>query len=218
LRGPTGITNAALDEQIKIANANNKNTFRDGNSVERVVFEASPTLGESRSVEYVDQGLPGPVGIVVYRVTQNRRFSLSVKIVSRTVAEAQENYKYVNLLRSWLVPQESNVGEDVSEDSGDKSAFRGRPPILRLSGYRNQFHNIPVVISELSITYPEDVDYIETDIATVPIIQSIEISLIEAHGRSTNALTSDDAKKAVSGRLSADFDINLYKAGTLPGY
>lgn len=176
-----------------------------------VIFDVSPTISESRTANYTDAPLPGASGIVVYETTANRRFSISSRFVSRTVSEALRNYRYVNLLRSWMVPQ------------GDEGLF-GKPPILRLNGYRQQFFNIPVVVSEMSVNYPEDVDYIDAEDenvrATVPIIQTVEVSLIESHNilkSSFKGLADEDALKGRS-NANQEFNLERFKKGTLPGY
>jgi hypothetical protein len=174
---------------------------------ERVIFWASPTVSESRSVEYVDQGLPGPVGIVVYATTGNRRYTISAKFVSRTVVEASQTYQYISLLKSWMLPQTDR----------SLSSLIGRPPVIRLNGYKNQLNNVPVVLSDLSITFPDDVDYIETEYAVVPIIQSVDLTLIESHAISTGILTTDQ-KIAASTVLESDFTLVDFQLGRLPGY
>lgn len=176
--------------------------------IDRVVFDASPVLSESRTAEYVDQALPGPIGIVIYKMTGNRRFTISAKFISRTIDEGSRNYAHVNLLRSWMIPQAQ------SGISGEGKT--GRPPILRLNGYKKQFNSIPVVLSEMSVNYPDDVDYIEVpDLAMVPIIQSIDITLIESH-KSTSTRLSDDAAK--SNNQKNEFNLREFKKGTLIGY
>ena len=177
--------------------------FRDVD--ERVIFEASPVVSESRGAEYVDRALPGPTGIIVYTATQNRRFSINGRFISRTVEEAMTNYGYVNCLRSWMVPQSTD-------------GKTGRPPIIRLNGYKQQFFNIPVVLSDLSITFPEDVDYIDTGSAMVPIIQNIEMTLIESHRRASNDNRALTGEANVSDDTRSEFNLADFKAGTLPGY
>ena len=178
-----------------------------------VKFDLSPVIGETRSAEYVDAGLPFPIGLVVYRLTNNRKFTISAKFVSRNIGEAKCNYFYVNNLRSWLVPDPTNNKSRLSV-----------PPILRLNGYKNQFYNIPVVMTDLNINYPEDVDYVETELAMVPIIQNVEMSLLETHSfldikpRADGMVEGvDEARSSILG-LGRDFDLELYRNGKLPGY
>lgn len=174
-----------------------------------VKFDLTPTISESRSLNYVDEGLPSPVGVVVYATTGNRRFTISSRFVSRNVGEAKCNYDYVNKLRSWTVPQRE----------GESRSYR--PPILRLNGYKKQFYNIPVVITELTINYPEDVDYVETDLAMVPILQNIELSLLETHSlfeRGADGRRVSTSSAGARDTESDDFDLVKFRHGRLPGY
>lgn len=183
-----------------------------GELIEQVVFDVSPTVSESRSSDYVDQPIPGPVGVVVYKATGNRRFQISAKFVSRNIPEAEKNYRYVNLLRSWLLP---------APDSENGVYLPTAPPILRLNGYKNQFFNIPVSVVDLSINYPEDVDYIETDLAMVPIVQSVDVTVIESRSilqqtdLSDGSVSEDDQKSIYDG---SGFNITAFKQGKLPGF
>lgn len=188
---------SGIERSLAAERADRFGRFTDADDT--VVFDVSPTVTETRNVNYRDEAIPGPNGIVVYATTANRQFTISARFVSRTIDEALLNFKYVNLLRSWLVPQSPN-------------GRSGRPPTVRLNGYKKNFFNIPVVLSSLSINFPEDVDYIETTDATVPIIQTVDISLIEAHGL--------DELRVNGSRVdsSADFDLAEFKLGMLPGY
>lgn len=164
---------------------------------EEVILDVSPTVTESRSASYADEGLPAPNGIVVFEVVNNRRYSISAKFVSRNIVEADKNFHNINLLKSWMIPQ-----------SSVNNRF-GRPPILRLNGYKEQFSNIPVILSNITINYPEDVDYIEGDVAMVPIIQTVDIELIESH-------SLPSFKAIFSG--GDEFDLVKFKQGILRGY
>jgi hypothetical protein len=188
------------EERLKITGE----TFTEANDF--VVFDVSPTVSESRSVDYVDQALPGPVGIVVYKMTGNRRFSISSRFVSRTGVEAKLNYDNTNLLRSWQIPHSAD-------------GKTGRPPILRLNGYKKQFYNIPVVLADMTINYPEDVDYIEVaDEAMVPIIQTVELTLIESHKSTATRIDVESAEGVSEISFRSEFDLAAFKSGNLPGY
>ena len=110
----------------------------------------------------------------------------------------------------------------IPQSQGGTESKSGRPPILRLNGYKKQFYNIPVVLSDMTIAYPDDVDYIECPKeAMVPIIQSVEITLIEAHKSSSardKEYTSEAAQKVGEGEFKGEFDIKKYRTGDLPGY
>ena len=88
--------------------------------------------------------------------------------------------------------------------SSSMNIFAQSPPPLALEGYGGQFRKIPVVINSLNITYPADVDYIQTSNGQmVPILQDIAIGLKEAREIS-------GFKGAISG-----FSLSAFKAGTL---
>lgn len=168
--------------------------------LEEVILDVSPTITESRSSSYADEGLPAPNGIVVFEVVNNRKWSISARFVSRNIFEADTNFHNINLLKSWMIPQ-SSVNNKF-----------GRPPILRLNGYKEQFSNIPVVLTNITINYPEDVDYIEGALGMVPIIQSVEFELTESHSLvSFQSLFSRSSE-------SEEFDLVKFKQGNLPGY
>lgn len=216
-RNLTGLENLVLGNSPEARTSLKNNLDREAEVKQRgmsaisneiVFFNVSPVVTESRSVDYVDQALPGPIGLVIYKLTGNRRYSISGKFVSRTLTEATATFKYINFLRSWLIPATDN-----------KKGLGGAPPILRLNGYQNHFLNIPVVLSELTINFPNEVDYIEVkDIAMVPIIQTVDITLVEAHGTRSIAGTGiKESGKLVSG-FKSEFNLAKFKEGTLPGY
>ena len=153
-----------------------------------VNFKITPKITESRVTQYVDVGLQSASGIAMYTVTDNRKYSINAMFASRTEAEALENYRYIHLLKSWHYPEDDN-GE-------------AKPLIVKLSGYRNQFQSIPMVLSSLTIDFPDDVDYIHTSTASVPIIQTVNASFIEAH--------STDEGEA--------FSIERFRQGLMPGF
>jgi hypothetical protein len=94
--------------------------------------------------------------------------------------------------------------------------FLGAPPeVLYLTAYSSgsdvggrldkptNINKVPVVITNLAYSYPNDVDYIPTlDGEPWPIIMTITISLVESH----------------SAREFEQFDIFKYRDGLLPGF
>lgn len=136
-----------------------------------------------------------------------------VKLISRTSAEASRNLAYINLLRSWTKPvfgqgftstsvdKETNktitTQQTTQPSTGEQPFLRsnrdilGSPPkVLEFSAYSSynqqkygNINGVPVVITTLNITYPNDVDYIPSkdNNVPVPIIMSIDIGLTETH-------------------------------------
>lgn len=178
---------------------------------ENVIFRVTPTFSESRSVEYSQVApvhLPG--SIQVYRRTGSRTFSIGAKFISRNRAQATENMEFLQLLRGWTMPYfgerdyksgggtEQVAANGMTAVSGDNNSMLGAPPdVLYLYAYsstvgdsgdrigngRVNIKKLPVVISNLNITYPDDVDYIPVEGTNepFPVKMDVAIELIETH-------------------------------------
>ena len=185
-----GLISAEVDNRVSLRSTVDNNT--------RVLFTVAPSIGENQSVNYQKYNvthMPGETQ--VYTGTPSRTFSLSgIKLISRSSKEATANLIDLNILRGWTKPYfgNSNVGR------------LGAPPdVLYLNAYATQnntqnLYQIPVVINGLTITYPNDVDYISTNDGTpFPTIMSIDITTVETH----------------SPQEYSKFSLEQYKAGIL---
>ena len=107
--------------------------------------------------------------------------------------------------------------ELIKGDLTDEAAFgtdpRGAPPsVLYFTAYAHTGHlnnsighinNVPVVITNLNIPYPSDVDYFPTkDGVPMPTIMAVDMTLAETH----------------SPRQYEKFSLNRFKRGLLPGF
>lgn len=156
-----------------------------------VVFEVTPDIMENRNVNYKNYDpVHAPGSIHSYSNSPSRTFSLSgVRLPSRTPQEATKNIVKLNILRSWTMP---NFG------ASDSTHLGAPPEVLFLTAYsssdrRSNIYNIPVVITNLSIPYPSDVDYIGSgeinrppysSVAKgtpFPTLMNIDIVLSEVH-------------------------------------
>lgn len=157
-----------------------------------ITFYASPEMEESGSTIYISlDDIRAPASILIWMGSPGRTFNINAKFIARTQAEAVDSAKSVNLLRAWRTP----TGNSIAQSS--------TPEVLGLSGYGNQFMNISVVIQSLNISFPTDVDYIDSGNGfMVPIVWPVSITLREYH-------TKDDM---------TSFDYGSYKAGTLEGW
>lgn len=225
-------------------------------------FDASPNISESRTVNYnALDPLHAPGQIQVYKNTSSRTFQISdVKLISRTIGEADKNLERLWALRSWCMPrfgnsstlskenrlvretkmQEESRRRDPSlknklgkgntytaEELGNE-LLGAPPPIILLSAYSKvvgttddsksevpprivtsrwnvtqHINRVPTVIQQLTIPYPNDVDYITTSKGVpMPLIMNIDITLIETH--------SPNAYEA--------FNLNAFREGRLQGY
>lgn len=245
------LTQAPVNENIFRVQLVSQRTAKEGiENQERVVFEATPDLSESRQVNYnsVDPvHMPGQM--FVYKNTAARTFSLSgVKLVSRTTSEAEKNLATLWLLRSWTMPRfgigsstlstgqrryrervKNNAiqsGSDQFQQLQNQGAFGSEllgapPPVLYFSAYsrqagstsevngasqavrREHISRVPVLLQNLTIPYPSDVDYIISDSGVpMPTLMVLDISLIEAH----------------SAAEYERFSLDQYKSGTLPNF
>jgi len=181
----------------------------------KVVFRAVPDFIENRNVNYKSlDPVHMPGNILTYQNTSSRAFNISnIKIFSRTNKEAQDNLDLLNVLRAWTMP---HFGQDVS-GNGDEPAFGAPPEVLFLSAFAQSggkradtdfsksgnLHRIPVVINQLSIPYPSDVDYINTETGDpFPTLMTIDLNLTETH----------------SPTEYEEFSLSDYRAGTLKNF
>lgn len=136
-----------------------------------VIFQASAPISESRTANYDGYNIVHlPTDIFSYRNTSGRRFGITAKLVSRTPNEAGANSRYVDLIRSWVLPN-----------------FGGRgatPPIVKLSAFQNQnLQDVPCIIKSYTMNYPDDVDWITSgpEGSAMPVITTITLELDEAY-------------------------------------
>lgn len=124
--------------------------------IQYVIFEASPVLSESRTVDYAPvTPVHMPGSIQVYKRTNSRAFSLTAQLISRNVEQAGQNMKYLQLLRGWTMPyfgirsgtdgftrsDMTSNGWDAASNNGtidDRTSMLGAPPdVLYLYAYTN---------------------------------------------------------------------------------
>lgn len=166
-----------------------------------IVFTVMPIVDENRSASY-DSLTPTqhPGSIQVYKTTSSRTFNINGKFVSRSIDEANKTLKYLNTIRSWVMPY---YGSGTAESYPNKI---GLPPeILRFNAYGDKnLKDIPVVLTNYSWTYPEDVDYVQavdSDNKSYPVPRIIEISL--------------SIMECYAPNESSKFDLLAYKNGDL---
>jgi hypothetical protein len=169
------------------------------NPGDSVVFNVSPVIDESRSANYEHLApVHHPGTIQVYKNTESRQFNVSVKLISRTSAEATENLDSINLIRSWVMPY---YGQGTA--SSDEKRLGAPPDVLSFSAYGiYNIDSLPVVLTSYHWVYPDGVDYIPTnDGIPFPTIFEVSLSLVESY--SPEQYTS--------------FDITSYRIGDMTG-
>lgn len=194
---------------MDIENTHKVKLYSQTNPSRRVVFDVTPDLTESASVEYKTiQPVHMPGTIYVYGSSSSRTFDISnIRLVSRTKEEATKNLNYLQLLRSWRNPVfgQSSVQTSVDVDNrsfteycatatsfaeqADTDILGAPPEVLYLTAYSKEsslelqhLNRIPVVIQNLTIPYPSDQDYIPTTTGVpMPMVMNINVTLLESH-------------------------------------
>lgn len=163
---------------------------RLGRNTGIVIFNVQPIVSESGSATYAPiDDIRQAASMLIYMGSPSRDFSITAKFVSRTRLEATQNSRYVQLLRSWRMPEAEGGGFNITTPS--------RLTLLGLNGWFNQ---VAVRMTNLTIESPDDVDYIESyDKQRVPIVWPVTISLKEA--RSPTNLQEFDIKRFRTGDL-----------------
>lgn len=200
-----------------------------------VAFDVTPEITETRNVNYTTlEPVHMPGGIHVYKGTSSRVFNINnVRLVSRTREEAAKNLYRLNQLRGWAMPYFGKTNSrligappdvlalsayatgpqdsaNVSTPRTDGETSEGSENFLRRNRPTN-IHNIPVVLQQISIPYPSDVDYIDTmriefnDGTTIeegvpfPALMTIDMVLLETH--SPNEFANFNLKDYRRGKL-----------------
>lgn len=204
-----------------------------------VAFDVTPEITETRTVTYKTlEPVHMPGGIHVFANTASRVFNINnIRLVSRSREEASKNLYRLNILRSWTMPYfgVNNTSKLVGappdvlsltayatgerDHANANSAVQGSTDLLDIDDVPSRersrptnIHNIPVVLQQLSIPYPSDVDYIDTvklqpfhDGTVIeggvpfPVIMTLDMVLMETH----------------SPQEFAQFDLKKYKQGLL---
>ena len=161
-----------MSDQIKY-----KVSLTDGCST--VIFEASSPITEGRTANYDGFNIVHlPTDMWSYRNTSARHFGISGKLVSRNASEAAANSYYVDIIRSWILP-----------DFGGSGAT---PPVLFLSAYNNtNINKVQCILRSYNIMFPDDVDWIfdgstvnkpkGSQSSAMPVICNIQLDLEESY-------------------------------------
>jgi len=177
-------------------------TLRSQISPDEVIrFNVTPVIAESREATYEEVAIVHHPGqILRYKSSTTRTWGLNTKLISRTPEEAAKNLKILNTIRAWVMPY---YGYGTAETFAEKL---GAPPdILLFSAYgAKMIPEHPVVLLSYNTSYPNDIDYINTDpsagqVVPFPVILNIDLNL----------------KEAWSPKEYSSFDLKAYKAGNL---
>jgi hypothetical protein len=201
--GSTDVTSALLSSGIASDAGGPKRQGVELKSItsgEIVYFNVTPTISEERGAMY-DDVTPAhhPGSMLKYNHTAARGWSIgSIKLISRNISEATENQRVLNVLRSWLMPYYG-----YGTEAENRNMLGAPPDLLELNAYGSKnIGNISVVLTQLNIDWPNDVDYLHTsDGQAFPVIMNVSISL----------------KEAWSPREYSGFSLSAYKKGDMKG-
>ena len=122
-----------------------------------VEFDATPDITESGSASYFEAGeIRAPGSILMWMGSPSRTFSVSAKLISRNQIEAKRSERMIHLLKSWRQPERYTGGINASP-----------PTVLYLQGYGKMFKDIPVVLTDLTIEFSSEHDYISIGEQTI---------------------------------------------------
>lgn len=166
-----------------------------------VHFKVTPEISESATANYIEESdIRAASSLLIYMGSPSRNFSFNAKLVSRTEKEALENFKYLNLLKSWRMPFKGEAA--LNSEGGQLETGSDSPQILYIrSG--GLFRDIQVVMRSLNIEYNTDSDRISVEGNTdtkLPIILPISMTFQEIHSAT---------------EIKEQFDIISYKDGSL---
>jgi hypothetical protein len=198
LADPTSGLKVTISQEPQILGSPAANTA--GNSV---TFKVMPTIQESRAANYKSfTPLQHPGEILKYEGSTSRTWAIEAKLISRNTAEADDNLRMINLIRSWVMPF---YGAGTAGDTGDASVQQylgAPPPILTLTAYGSQMIGpVKCVLENHSWSWPNDVDYIQTSSnVPFPVIMNVSLTM----------------KESWSPAEYSGFDIIAYRNGSLP--
>lgn len=178
-----------------------------------VNFKVSPEISESKNALYLEVGdIRSSASIMVFLGSPSRNYSVNAKLVSRTADEAAENFAYMNLLKSWAMPHKG-LAQSAAAPVGNRAIGAGdEPPVLHIYGYGEVFRAVQVVMKNINIEYPTDVDYISGNAnvklnANSTLRTDFSMPIIMTIGMTFQEIRSSDEMQ--------EFKIDDYKAGTL---
>ena len=201
LTGGFGATEISSMLGNKGAMSNSKPSFavklESPETNESITFAVMPVISEQGQAIYDEVQMPHhPGAIVKYNHTASRAWSVSsIKLISRTVAEADKSLEIINMLRTWKMPY---YGAGTGNAMPDK--LGAPPPVLKFSAYGKTIDTVPVVLEGATWSWPNDVDYIHTSNGDpFPVIISIDLQL----------------KESWSPSEFSGFDLTQYRAGNM---
>ena len=136
-----------------------------------LLFPFTPSIQETQTVNYESYDpVHSNQQFLAYNRTPAKEYTISGPFTSMNQDEARYSLAVIHFLRS-VTKMYFGVKSDITANEKiiDAVKLRGTPPpILLLNGYGTAiFHNVPVVITNYTVEFPQDVDYVEVDNRTI---------------------------------------------------
>lgn len=152
---------AAFDLVLGSRSENNiLNPIRKTNGM---MWPYSPTINESVTVNYEEYDLVHTIQpLLAYKNTGLKNLQVTGTWTSQTQEEARYSLASIHFLRTVTKMFFGATGQNEATD------FRGTPPpVLMFNAYGNAlYHNVPVLVKEVSIDLPNDVDYVRVNLGS----------------------------------------------------
>lgn len=201
---------------------------------EKVIFEASPAISESRTINYQQiDPIHMPGSIFAYATTPSRNFGISdIKLISQTSAQASRNMRDLQILRYWCMPRFGSIGGDNFGNTFGadvNNSFLGRnsktisndnqlgmpPPLLFFSAYSASQSGggsslVAQNINRVPVVITSlDIQY-PNDVDYIPNEKGVPFPTIMTINISLSETHSPKTFEA--------FNLDAFKAGTLGGF
>lgn len=183
-----------------------------------VKFDITPVVDESRSAQYdVISPTHHPGTIQRYKTTSSRSININGRLFARTSEEATQIIKYMNLIRSWVMPY---YGSGTLNNNETGRLIGAPPDTLKLNAYGDRhLHDVPVVLASYAWTFPDDVDYIPAPIEdspggrviVVPCPRIIDVTLTFMENYSPEEFSKFDLSSYRKGDLSSAYNGGIKK-------
>ncbi len=176
-----------------------------GAAGDEVIFDVMPSVSESHTAQYdtVDV-VHHPGAILKYKNTSAREWAITADLVSRTVLEATENLRRINLIRSWVMPFYGvGTGNEFPEQLG------APPQILKFFGFGpKMIGEASVVLTSFNWAFEPEIDYIfagDTPETRTPFPVHLRVQLQLSETWAPSQFTQFNLRDYREGNMSAAF-------------
>ena len=168
-----GIPGAAKPRLIASSSVDLSGKLSKLKATNGVIFPYTPTIQFSHSANYGTYDTTHSVYQTKYWInTPNPSIQVTAQFTAQTADDAEYSAAALHFFKACT---KGDFGENASNPGLP-------PPVLKFSGYGDlHAKNVPVIIGSFNYTLPEDIDYVETQNATIPAMFIVSLDLIVQH-------------------------------------